>query len=162
MATWLHKRGHRNCTGHLAACTWCSVQERYCAGRLAQGKDGGGEGVPYNSYAPPSHSISSGDGVLTTYNSAAGPEDEREYWEKMTLDNSARRRGSNLFCSAPPSPPGAPYVCVGKGRNDPQRGGICGTTCVVPPHHLDCACVRWCVVVFTLFFFGLAMLFWVS
>lgn len=30
----------------------------------------------------------------------------------MTLDNPARRRGSNLFCSAPPSPPGAPSVCV--------------------------------------------------
>lgn len=38
----------------------------------------GGRGVPYNSYAPPSHSIIFGDGVLTTYNSAAGPEDMRE------------------------------------------------------------------------------------
>lgn len=45
-------------------------------------------------------------------------------------------------------------MCVGKGRNDPQRGGICGTTCVVPPHHLDCVCVCvgasswWCSLFF--------------
>lgn len=69
MATWLHKRGHRNCTGHLAACTWCRVQERYCTGRLAQVR-WWGEGVPYNSFAPPSHSIIWRWGlVLTTYNS---------------------------------------------------------------------------------------------
>lgn len=70
----------------------------------------------------------------------------------MTLDNSAWRRGSNLFCSARPALQGFP-MCVGKGRNDPQRGGICGTTCVVPPHHLDCVCVcvGVCVVVFSLF-----------
>lgn len=60
--------------------------------------------------------------------------------KKTTLDNSAWRRGSNLFCSARPALQGFP-PCVGKGRNDPQRGGICGTTCVVPPHHLACVCV---------------------
>lgn len=69
VATWLHKRGHRNCTGHLAACTSCSVQERYCTGRLAQQR-WWGEGVPYNFFAPPSHSIIWRWGLVsTTYNS---------------------------------------------------------------------------------------------
>lgn len=64
MATWLHKRGHRNCTGHLAACTWCSVQERYCAGRLAQARWRGVRGfhiIP--SHPPPIRSF--GDGALS-------------------------------------------------------------------------------------------------
>lgn len=79
----------------------------------------------------------------------------RQKETKQTLDNSAWRRGSNLFCPARPALQGF-AMCVGKGRNDPQRGGICGTTCVVPPHHLDCVCV--CVVVFTFFWAGNAIL----
>lgn len=114
MATWLHKRGHRNCTGHLAACTWCSVQERYCTGRQGGRLKmmEGGQGVPYNSFAPPSHSIIWRWGLaLTTYNSPrlARPGDKRD--KKKDTRQLSMEAWFQSFLSRLPSLPGVRSVC---------------------------------------------------
>lgn len=74
----------------------------------------GWEGVPYNSFAPPSHSIIWRWGlVLTTYNSpscrAGRPESKRE--GRKDTRQLSMEAWFQSFLFRPPSPPGVPSVC---------------------------------------------------
>lgn len=73
-----------------------------------------GEGVPYNSFAPPSHSIIWRWGlVLTTYNSPsyrAGRLKRQREGRKHTRQLSMEAWFQS-FLFRPPSPPGVPSVC---------------------------------------------------
>lgn len=82
----VRKNGKGRVGGHLAAQARPPELHRTFGRLHLLQRTGGGRGVPYNSFAPPSHSIIWRWGlVLTTYNSPtcrAGRQDKTENWEK--------------------------------------------------------------------------------